>query len=486
MEKFTPEMEQFVPFQYFKAISMIPRGSYNEEAVANYLVEFAETHELWYIRDEKNNVFMKKPGTKGMEDKPAVIIQGHTDMVCEKNSDSDHNFETDPIDLYIEDGFLKARGTTLGADNGLAVAYMLAILASDNLAHPPLECLFTSMEEVGLIGAFAFDTKLIDAKLMLNIDSPPEGILLASSAGGGNVMIRLPKTEIRAREDSAFLKLEIRGLNGGHSGIDIDKERANANSLLGRVLTRLIKAEIPFEVANISGGAQFNAIPRESDALLAVCDKKVNDIVDLVKALEREIKAEYRETEPNMSITLTPSNSAEVTLDKETTFKIATLLNLLPTGPVTRSIAMGGLVLLSNNVGVVSENDECIEINCSMRSSVATGMAQLSQDLQDIATLVGAESKQEMGFPIWEFDPDSKLRPLMLEVYKEVTGKEAKVEALHAGLECAIFAEEIPGMDIVAMGPNVYDLHTPDERMEFTSFVRTYDFVLKVLERLGQ
>lgn len=485
MEKFTPEMEQFVPFQYFKEISNIPRGSYNEEAIADYLVAFAKKHNLWYTRDEKHNVFIKKPSTKGMENKPAVIIQGHTDMVCEKNSDSDHNFETDPIDLYIEDGYLKAKGTTLGADNGLAVAYMLAILESDSLAHPPLECLFTSMEEVGLIGAFAFDSSLIDAKIMLNIDSPPEGVMLSSSAGGGNVMIYLPKVKVKTHEGSAFVNLEIRGLAGGHSGIDIDKERANANSIMGRVLTRVLKAEIPFEVAKISGGAQFNAIPREADALLAVCKDKTKDLKELIAALEAEIKTEYRETEPNMTIQVSPAEAVTETLDKDTTEKIATLLNLLPTGPVTRSPAMNGLVLLSNNVGVVSETEENIAINCSMRSSVATAMAQLSQDLQDMAALCGAKSEQAMGFPIWEFNPESELRPLMLEVYKEMTDKEAKVDALHAGLECAIFAERIPGIDIVAMGPNVYNLHTPDEQMEFASFVRTYDFVCKVLERLG-
>lgn len=484
MNYITAGREPFAPFRFFEEISAIPRGSYHEAAIADYLVAFAEERGLWCRRDALHNVCIKKPGAKGGEGRPAVVLQSHTDMVCEQNSGTGHDFLTQPLDLYIEEGRLRARGTTLGGDNGIGVAYSLAALDSKESAHPPLECVFTSMEEVGLTGALGFDYTLLDGRMMINMDSTPEGGLLVSSAGGCSVVIRLPVTWRAPHADSEMMSLSVRGLLGGHSGCDIEKERANSNKLMGRLLSRLGKAGVPFEVAGIAGGAMENAIPRECDAVICLCKDFVETALRVVAEVEAEAREQFAQSDPGIRVAAAGGN-AERTFDKETTQTLVRLLNLLPNGRQSMSVSIPDLVTLSLNQAVVTTGEDCVEIAYSLRGAMGLTLDQLAADLMDLATLLGGDCARKNGYPAWEYRADSPLRDLMLAVYKELRGREGFVQAVHGGVECAVIADMIPDMDIVAIGPDIDGVHTPDEWLDLDSYGRTYEYLMAVLARLA-
>ncbi len=476
--------EPNAPYRFFEEISAIPRGSHKEKAIADYLVSFAQERGLWYHRDEMNNVYIKKPGTPGCEGLPPVVLQSHTDMVCEKNKDTVHDFEKDPIQLYVENDILRARGTTLGADNGAGMAFTLAVLDSKDVPHPPIEGIFTAMEEVGLNGAYNIDPGLIQGRRMINLDSGKEGSLLVSAAGGRSVAVRLGALWEAPATDSCTLAIQVRGLLGGHSGGDIDKERANANKLMGRILCRLEQAGVPLQVSSISGGMLSNAIPRECDCVLCLPQGQEELLRQTVAAVEEELQGEFADSDPDVRLLVQPAQGERV-LSRAVSQKLANLLNLLPNGRLTMSRTIPGLVTLSLNQGVVTTHDDYIQIDYALRSAKKSPLDQLTRDLMQLATLLGAQCQETDGYPTWEYRAESPLRETMKQVYQELRGQEVVIRAVHGGVECGVFTQKIPEMDIVAMGPNLGGAHTPDEWLDLKSFGRTYEYILAVLKKLA-
>lgn len=471
-------------FGYFEEITQIPRGSGNERAISNYLVEFARKNNLEVIQDDAMNVIIKKPGTSGYEKAPAVIIQGHMDMVNEKNKGTEHDFDKDPLKLRVVDDMLYATDTTLGADNGIAIAYSMALLASKDIPHPPLEILVTTEEETGMGGAMALDTSKLNGRMLINIDSEEEGKLLVSCSGGIRINHRLPvQWEVSASEMAPYL-LSVRGLKGGHSGIEIHKGRGNSNKILGRILQD-ISDEIKLSIGNISGGAKTNAIPREADALVLINPLDISKLEEIIAQWNRVLKNEFRTSDPDVNIILGKSNEkTEKVFSKETMEKAIALLMLIPNGVQSMSMDIPGLVESSINLGVVVTDESAVEFQSSIRSSVKSLKYSIMNQAKMAAKVLGAEFDAYSDYPEWQYNPDSKLRALFERVYKEQFGREAEITAIHAGVECGLFGEKMEGLDMISIGPNLYDVHTPDEHISISSTKRTWDYLLYVLKEI--
>ncbi|OQY09640.1 MAG: aminoacyl-histidine dipeptidase [Marinitoga sp. 4572_148] len=461
-------------------MSKIPRCSGNEKAISDYLVNFAKERNLEYIQDKALNVIIKKPATKGYENVPCVIIQGHIDMVCEKTSDSDHDFSKEPIKLRVEGDYIKATNTTLGADNGIAVAYALALLDSDDIEHPAIEALFTTEEETGMTGANELDPKLLKGKVLLNIDSEEEGIFYVSCAGGLRDIITLPIEFENVDDNYTALRIKIFGLLGGHSGMEIIKQRGNANKLLGRVLYDLLKYDI--RGIAINGGDKSNAIPREAYADILVND--VEKIKDRVKYWEEVFKNEYNITDSDVKVSVEMMENPGKAMKKEAFERAVNILMLVHDGVQTMSKAIEGLVESSSNLGVVKTYENRIEFTSATRSSVETLRDYIHNKSEIIAKLNGATITTNAPYPAWEYKPDSKIRELMKKVYKNMYGKEPEIAAIHAGLECGILSGKMKDVDMISFGPNLYDVHTPQEKMEISSVKRVWEFLLEVLKEM--
>lgn len=478
-------LEQFDREQvlyYFEELTKIPHGSGNEKAISDYIVNFAKERGLFYAQDDVCNVCVKKAGTFGLEQSPAIIIQGHLDMVCEKNSGVEHDFQNDPLDIYVENDFIHARGTTLGADNGIAVAYMLALLNGKDLVHPPIEAVFTVEEETGLDGAKTFDTSILEGKMFLNMDTEEEGVLLAGCAGGLRTRLHLPLERVSCNEQG--YALTIRGLKGGHSGADIHLGRANADCLMGRILDLLDK-EVEYDLVSVNGGTMDNAICREAEAVLVLhsdCPQRVREIlVDM----EEMLLAEYGDVDAGISLGFAQlQEDVFAVLTEEIKRKIICTLTLLPYGVMTMSADMEGLVESSNNIGIVKTLEDSIFFDCAMRSSVASRKDALYQKVCAVSELVGGELEIINEYPGWRYNPNSKLTAFFGEIYEKMYDKKPRIEAIHAGLECGLFAEKINGLDMISIGPEMYDVHTPDERLSISSTMRVWDFVKEVLANL--
>ncbi len=470
-------------FKFFEAISEIPRGSGNEKEVSDYCVNFAKERGFEVRQDEANNVVIKKPGTFGLENKPTVALQGHLDMVCEKNKGTEHDFLTEGIKLLIEDDYITADGTTLGADNGVAIAMTLALLDSKDIAHPPIEAIFTTDEEVGLLGAASLNTDDLKASYMINIDSEEEGRFTTSCAGGAKSFgkIKFVKEKIDTAKYTGFA-LKIKGLKGGHSGIDIDKERGNANKLVARILNRASNLDIRF--VKFDGGAKDNAIPREAEVLLYVNNTETSGFEGIVTEFENVFKNELQNTDSSVEVLLDKVELEDTVIEKEAGEKVVKLLTLLPNGISNMNLNIEGLVETSNNVGALKTFDDYIEIACALRSSSLTRRTALEEHVQSVYDVVGAENVYQGKYPGWEYKVDSKLREVCCDVYKQITGDDAKVVAIHAGLECGLLLEKMGDIDVISMGPNMDDIHTPEERVSISSIKRTYEFLIKVLQSL--
>ena len=480
LEKLTEEKI----FKHFNEISKIPRGSGNEKAISDYLLNFGKSLGLESIQDEANNIIIKKPAAKGYENAPGVIIQGHMDMVCEKESDIKHDFTTEPLDLMVEDDFVYANGTTLGGDDGIAVAYALAILDDDTLAHPPLEVVITTDEEIGMDGARGLDTSCLKAKYMLNIDSEEEGILLSGCAGGMTSTCILPKTNLTTLEGTK-IKLKIIGLQGGHSGAEIHKNRTNATRLLGRLLGTIKKSVTEYAVIAMNGGTKDNAIPREAEIELVA--KQPEQVKDIVNEFKTVIKKELRASEPNVDIVMETEETGNYEVwEKALEEKVFMMLTYAPNGIQTMSAEIEGLVESSLNLGIFQTKESEILFSFSVRSSVASYKEYLSQQLENLIVFLGGSYEKKGEYPGWEYNPDSKLREVMGKVYEEQYGTKIKVEAIHAGLECGIIAEKMPGLDIVSFGPDIFDIHTPKEKLSISSTNRVYEFIISVLEKMKE
>ena len=463
-----PEVKEV--FRFFEEFSKIPHGSGHTDKIADYLVNFAKERGLEHIRDAADNVIIKKGATKGYEARPTVIIQGHTDMVAEKSADSTINMLTDGLELYRDGDFLRAKGTTLGGDDGVAVAYALALLDSSEIDHPALEAVFTSDEEIGLIGAGAIDGKNIDGRIMINIDSDSEGIFTVGCAGGARIDIILPMNLCDTGAEG--YEITVDGLKGGHSGVEINKGRHNAVKILADLLAEC--GEI--KAFSLCGGNADNAIPRQAKCF-ASCDKELLDKA-ILSALSK-----YSDLEPDVTITATESSSAKV-YDEESSKKLISLINSEPSGVISMSEDIKGLVETSLNLGIAKSDDASASISFSVRSSKGKEKENLLTRVRKIAEEHGATHSTHGEYPGWEYKKDSRLRDVMCEVYEREYGKRAEVITIHAGLECGIFSDKLPGLDCVSIGPDNYDIHTTEERLSISSTARVWDFVKKVLKEI--
>ena len=475
-------MEPASVFRYFEEICSIPHGSGSTGLISDYCVRFAEGHGLRYIRDVSNNVIIFKDGTPGYEGSAPVILQGHLDMVCERTPDSAVDPEKDGLILRVEDGFLSAAGTTLGGDDGIAVAFALAILDADDIPHPPLEVVFTVDEETGMLGAAALDCSPLRARTMLNLDSEEEGVLLVSCAGGVSAACHLPV----GREDMSGVEavLEVGGLTGGHSGVEIDKGRANANMLLGRALNGLDR-EVPYGLLSVSGGLKDNAIPREAAARLVIGAKDRERAEELAQEYGRIFGDEYRSTDPGLSLRIVFGGEGKFrALDAGSGKRVVGALVNFPGGVQRMSPDIPGLVQTSLNLGILKTYDGEAVMSFSVRSSVATEKEEVVSRLRNLTDLLGGTVECTGDYPAWEYRRDSGLRRLMVEVFEEQYGRSPSVEAVHAGLECGLFAGKLPGLDCVSFGPDIKDIHTVRERMDIASVERTWNYVLEILRRM--
>ncbi|HHW67223.1 MAG TPA: aminoacyl-histidine dipeptidase [Epulopiscium sp.] len=471
-------------WQYFEEISQIPRGSGNEKRISDYLVEFAKKHQLEAIQDHALNVIIKKPGTPGYENAPAVILQGHMDMVCEKNKDTKHDFLKDPIHLKVNGDFIEAEGTTLGADNGIAIAYSFALLASEDIPHPPLEVVITTNEETGMEGAAELDASKLEGKILINMDSEAEGEFLVSCAGGARAHLVLKPEWIPGKKEGAVYSIQIRNLKGGHSGQEIDKGRGNANKMMGRILFDL-QEKMSFNLISVNGGLKDNAIPREMDAIVQVSDNEVEKLTEVIDEWNEIFKNEYRTSDGDVNVRLElVRESTDEILSEETKRKVIDVLTLIPNGIQTMSMDMEGLVESSTNLGVVITDRESIQFISAVRSSVKTRKYAIINQIKRLADVVGAEFFTRGEYPAWQYTPHSKLRNLFAKIYEEKYGKKPSINAIHAGVECGFFAEKIEGIDMISIGPNMYDIHTPDERLSISSAKRTWEFLLAVLKEI--
>lgn len=471
-------LENYEPkkvLQYFEEMTTIPHCSGNEATYSNYLVNFAKEHGLEVHQDDHYNVIIKKPGTKGKEDLAPVIIQGHMDMVCVKEDDLEFDFDTMALPIYVDGDFLKSKGTTLGGDNGIAVAMALAILDSDELEHPPLEVLITTEEEVGLLGAAALQGEHLQGETLINLDSEEEGVFLASCCGGVRNFIDIP-VEYQDNPHKHSYKLRIFGLKGGHSGMEINTHRASANKLLARVLLQL-----EVEVGYLEGGEKMNSIAKQAIAHVS----SASDLTEHLQELEETFKKEYAGTDDAIEISVEALDSLEKVFTEESKKRVLAALQVVPQGVQAMSQHMEGLVETSSNFGVLSTTEEAVRIESSHRSSVESKKQDLVKLFEAIATLSGGKTHTQGDYPGWEFVPESAIRDLFVEVYEELSGEQAKVEAIHAGLECGVIQDCIGrDLDMVSLGPNMAEVHTPNERLSLSSVKRTYDLVVEVLRRI--
>lgn len=470
-------------FEYFEAISNIPRGSGNEKGISDYLLNFGKSLGLESIQDKALNVIIKKPGTKGYENAPTVIIQGHMDMVCEKNNGVEHDFEKDPLKLRIVDDYIYATDTTLGADNGIAVAYAMAILASNDIPHPPIEVLITTDEETGMSGAMAINKEHIDGKILINLDNEEEGYLLVSCAGGirSTATLNIEKQDIKYKK---LIKINISGLKGGHSGMDIIKERGNSNKILGRVLKGLSK-EVEFNIVKLNGGSKNNAIPREAEAVITINSSDEKTVIDVIRNWNDIIGNELRTQDSGLKIeALSIDDKEEKEFTDESTKKVVDLLYIYPNGINSKSVEIDGLVESSTNLGVLTTSDTAVEFDSAIRSSVPSLKEEIVLRSKTIVELLGGEFTTTADYPGWEYNPDSKIREICQKVHKDLYGNEAKIVAIHAGVECGLFNEKLGDLDMISFGPNLYDVHTPDEHMSISSVRNCYEYLKAILKEI--
>ena len=466
-------------FSYFEKLCAIPHGSRNTKAISDYLVSFAVEQGIRYEQDELNNVVMYQEGTCGYEDHDPVILQGHMDMVCEKDADCPINMDTDGLDIDHDGEWIFAHGTTLGGDNGIAVAYILALLSDKTIPHPPLEIIITVDEEIGMEGAAGVDLSRFQSRTMINLDSEDEGVFTVSCAGGARSVIHMPVQ--RRVVYGPCVKLTVEGLRGGHSGVEIHKNLANANKVMGEFLGRIQKI-MPLCITKLSGGAKDNAIPRSCEATLIPLGIHVERINDIAQQLQSEIRENYDEPDAIVrgdNVDALGGNA----LTTECTAKVIALLNAAPNGVQTMSQDIEGLVQTSLNLGVMSLDEE-LTLTFAVRSSVNAEKVELLKRLRELAAFYEGTTSEMGDYPAWEYKKDSHLRDTMVATFSRMFGKEPEVVAIHAGLECGLLSEKLPELDCVSIGPDMQDIHTSREKLNIASTRRTWEFLLEVLKEL--
>lgn len=469
-------------FYHFEKLCGIPHGSFNTKQISDYLADFAKNLGLEYRQDESNNVVIKKPASPGYEKAPAVILQGHCDMVCEKTPDVEHDFEKDGLQLMIEGDYVTANGTTLGGDDGIAVAYAMAILEDQTLKHPALEIVITADEEVGLLGAKALDCSDLKGTYLINMDSEEEGYLWISCAGGLSVNSVIP-VNYRKMEGEAY-ELRVHGLTGGHSGAEIDKIRANSNKLMGQALFAL-EQELEIGVSELAGGLKDNAIPRDTRAVFTAAADDKDQIESIVSGLQAQWRTEYAGTDEGITVTVRPlGKAASEVLHPVSQEKIIFFLMHIPYGVQKMSGSIEGLVETSMNPGILKLGKaECLVVS-SIRSSVGSAKKALTEKVRYLTEFLGGDCEEEGDYPAWEYRKESRLREIMADTYAELFGQRPEIKAIHAGLECGLFYEKIPELDAVSFGPTMKDIHTTEEKLSISSTERMWNYLLRVLENI--
>lgn len=466
-------------FHFFEEINQIPRGTYNTKAVSDYCVNFAKERGLFVIQDEWNNVIIKKPGTAGYETSEPVILQGHLDMVCEKTADSNHDFMKDPIEMYVEDGYVRAKDTTLGADNGIAVAMALTLLNSKEIPHPPLEVLFTIDEEVGMTGALNIDLSLLDGTMLINLDSEEEDQLIAGCAGGFRFLYSLPveKTSVTGTK----MELEICGLKGGHSGVEIHKQRGNANKLAGRLLNHLVR-QTDFALVEINGGSKDNVITPINQSVIVA--KDVNAVKEAAASLLTKWKAEFGQDEPalDIKIRVLEEGSFEAMSD-ETMKKILQFIVNCPNGVDEYSRHLAGMVETSDNLGVITTEEDNVIFMVLVRSGIASKTEEFKERFVCLVEALGGTYEFNSEYPAWTFKAESRIREITLDAFEQVFGKRPEVTEIHAGLECGLLSGKKPELDCISFGPNMIDVHSYNERLEIASAARIWEAIKEILKR---
>lgn len=471
-------------WNYFYEITQIPRPSKKEEKIIAYLLNFAKKHNLEVKKDDAGNVLITKPATKGKENLPTVILQGHVDMVCEKNSGTKHDFDNDPIETYVDGDWLKAKGTTLGADNGVGVAAALTILASDDIEHGKLECLFTVDEETGLTGAYALGKDFLNGDILINLDTEEEGEIYIGCAGGKITTVTFDYKKEDIPANYFWFRVQVNGLNGGHSGSEIHKGLGNANKILNRYLWALSR-KFDLALAEIDGGNLHNAIAREAYAVAGVPYNKKEDIIVELNVLAPEIEAELKAVDPNLKMTVVSTDTPSFIIDKDTTVNLLNGIYACPHGVLAMSHEIEGLVETSTNLASVKMKDgDKIVITTSQRSSTNSLKDDAGNIVNAVFTLAKAKVEHSAGYPGWKPNPDSKILAVAKESYKKLFGKEAEIMAIHAGLECGLFLEKYPHLDMVSCGPTIRNAHSPEEQVEIASVGKWWNLLLDILKNI--
>ncbi len=481
MSKEIVNIEPKAVWENFYALTQVPRPSKHEEKIQEFMVNFGKSLGLQTQKDAVGNVMIRKPATPGMENRKGMVMQGHLDMVPQKNSDTKHDFEKDPIDAWIDGEWVKARGTTLGADNGMGVAAAMAVLASKELVHGPVEALFTCDEETGMTGAFGLQAGWLLGDILLNMDSEDEGELYVGCAGGVNGNIEFEYDEMIVPKGYSSYKLTIKGLKGGHSGLDINLGRGNANKLLVRFL-KFATRELDVRLAEINGGGMRNAIPREAYGVVAVPTEMVPEFLAAVAKYEAIYKAELKITEPNLSFYAEEAPKPKSLIDERVQDDLIDSVYACPNGAIRLSDSMPGLVETSTNLATVKSENGVISVKCLLRSSVDTAKDDLCEQVESVFTLAGAMVRFDGGYPGWKPDPDSQILQQMKQIYENKFGRVPEVKAIHAGLECGILGANYPHWDMISFGPTMRFPHSPDEKVNVPTVQKFWDFLVETLK----
>ncbi len=480
LENLSPERLWY----YFAQLCKIPRPSKHEGQVVAFIEDFAKQNNLAYEKDEVGNVVIRKGASPGMENKPVVVLQSHVDMVPQKNNDKKHDFTKDPIKPVVENGWVRADKTTLGADNGIGVAAMLSVLEDKNIKHGPLEALFTIDEETGMTGAFSLKENFVKGRVLLNLDSEEDGVICVGCAGGldGNVQFHYIE-ELVPKYADAF-QLEIKGLVGGHSGVDIHKERGNAIKILNRFLWYASKS-FGLRLSLIEGGSLRNAIPREARAVFTIDNGVVNDFKEFVNTERKIVIDEFIHNEPDLQVVLSPTEQPFTLIQENVQHSLLNALYACPNGVIRMSSAMPGVVETSTNLAKIAMQNGVIEIQCLLRSAIESAKNNVANMIDSVFTLAGADVSFDGEYPGWKPDPGSQILKTTVGVFKELNGTEPEVEVIHAGLECGIIGARYPGMDMVSFGPTITGAHSPDEKVEIKSVEKFWSSLVNILMKVN-
>ena len=473
-------------WQCFDEITKVPRPSCHEEQIRQYLLDFAKKHNIEVETDRCGNVVMRKPATKGHENAPTVVLQSHMDMVCEKNSDVEHDFMKDPINTYIDGDWVKAKGTTLGADNGIGMAAALAVMIDNNLVHGPVEALFTINEEIGLEGAQNLGEGMLKGQMLLNLDSEDDGEIFVGCAGGIDTTAIFSYKKSLSPENFVFLKVNVSGLLGGHSGSDINAGRANANKVVARFIWECSQ-KWDIEVSEFNGGNLRNAIPREAEAVFGVHSDHEKEVMKHLHRYRDEIVNEYKSVEPSINLTIEKTEKPEYCIDSETSVRLVRALYSAPHGVYSMSTELEGLVETSTNLAAVKmiENDQ-IKVTTSQRSSVESRKKDIAGQVEAHFQLAGAKVEHSDGYPGWAPNMESPIMKISADAYEELFNVKPAIKAIHAGLECGLFLAKYPNLDMVSFGPTMTGVHSPDEQLLIPTVDKFWKHLCRVLEKVAE